>query len=232
MSDFKLFDALRMFLGDVPWSFLLEAVLRVTFIYTVLVGSMRLMGKRMGTQLSRNELAAMVSLAAAGGVSVLAPDRGILPALVVAALIVAGQRLMAAATFRNSHFEQLTQGDIGIMVEDGCLQFEAMQKAVLPQQRVFAKLRSAGLDNLGQVKRLYMEANGSFTLIEQDPPQPGLTLAPAWDEDYIRQQQQVPGTFACTSCGNLAQAPQPPATACPRCGHQSWSPAVHSPPAT
>ena len=81
MSDFKLFDALRMFLGDVPWDFLLEAVIRVTFIYIVLVGALRLMGKRMGQQLSRNELAAMVSLAAAGGVPLLAPDGQVLGVL-------------------------------------------------------------------------------------------------------------------------------------------------------
>lgn len=226
MSDFKLFDALRMFLGDVPWSFLLEAVIRVTFIYVVLVGSMRLMGKRMGQQLSRNELAAMVSLAAAGGVSVLAPDRGLLPPLVVAVILVVGQRLVARATFHSSRFEQLSQGDIGIMVENGCLRFDDMARAVLSRERVFAKLRSEGIDHLGQVKRLYMEANGSFTLVEQDPPQPGLTLAPDWDQDYIRQQPHVPDTFACTRCGNLAHSSQTPTRQCPRCHNAQWSPAV------
>jgi uncharacterized membrane protein YcaP (DUF421 family) len=214
MSDFKLFDALRMFLGDVPWSFLLEGVIRVSFIYALLVGSMRLMGKRMGQQLSRNEMAAMVSLAAAGGVAVLAPDRGLVMPLV------------ARATMRSSRFEEFSQGDIGIMVADGCLQFDDMSKAVLSPERVFAKLRSQGIDNLGQVKRLYMEANGSFTIVEQDEPQPGLTLAPDWDQDYIQQQEHVPDTFACTKCGNLTHAPQMPTTTCPRCQNRKWSPAV------
>jgi uncharacterized membrane protein YcaP (DUF421 family) len=226
MSDFKLFDALRMFLGDVPWSFLLEGVIRVSFIYALLVGSMRLMGKRMGQQLSRNEMAAMVSLAAAGGVAVLAPDRGLLMPLVVAIILVIGQRLVARATMRSSRFEQFSQGDIGIMVADGCLQFDDMGKAVLSPERVFAKLRSQGIDNLGQVKRLYMEANGSFTIVEQDEPQPGLTLAPDWDQDYIQQQEHVPDTFACTKCGNLTHAPQMPTTTCPRCQNRKWSPAV------
>ncbi|WP_022825954.1 DUF421 domain-containing protein [Hymenobacter norwichensis] len=226
MSDFKLFDGMRMLLGDVPWSFLAEGVIRVSFIYALLVGSMRLMGKRMGQQLSRNEMAAMVSLAAAGGVAVLAPDRGLLPPLVVASILVVGQRLIARATMRNSRFEQLSQGDIGIMVADGCLQFNDMAEAVLSPERVFAKLRSQGITNLGQVKRLYMEANGSFTLVEQNPPQPGLTLAPDWDQDYIRQQPHVPGTFACTKCGHLTHADQLPATTCPRCQNRKWSPAV------
>lgn len=230
MSDFKLFDLLRMFLGDVPWAFLLEALIRVTFIYLVLVGAMRLMGKRMGQQLSRNELAAMVSLAAAGGVAVLAPDRGLLPPLVVAFILVLGQRLIARATFRNSRFEELTQGDIGIMVQDGHLQLNDMEKAVLSQERVFAKLRSQGIQHLGQVKRLYMEANGSFTLIEQDPPLPGLTLLPNWDQEFLQEQPHVPGTFACTNCGTLTEAPQPPTHECPRCHYNKWLPAVTTAP--
>jgi len=226
MSDFKLFDPLRLFLGDVPWSFLLEATMRVTVIYIVLVGSMRLMGKRMGQQLSRNELAAMVSLAAAGGVSVLAPDRGLLPPLVVAIILVVGQRLIARATFRNSRFEDLTQGDIGIMVEDGRLRLDDMENAVLSQERVFAKLRSEGIMHLGQVKRLYMEANGSFTLIEQDPPVPGLTILPDWDQEFMQEQPCVPDTFACTNCGTLTEATQPPTKECPNCHYAKWLPAV------
>jgi uncharacterized membrane protein YcaP (DUF421 family) len=226
MPDFKPFDIMRMGLGDVPWSFLLEAIIRVTIIYAILLISMRLMGKRMGSQLNRTEMTALVSLAAAGGVPLLAPDRGILAPLVASAIIVIGQYFLARATFRNAHFEKIAQADLSILVEDGRLNFEAMKECLLSQERIFARLRGASLDNLGQVKRLYMEANGSFTVIEQDEPQPGLTLAPDWDQDYIQQQQRVPDTFACTCCGNLAHSAQMPTKHCPNCNNSKWSPAV------
>jgi uncharacterized membrane protein YcaP (DUF421 family) len=226
MPDFKPFDLLRMSLGDVPWSFMLEAVIRVSAIYAILLLSMRLMGKRMGSQLNRTEMAAMVSLAAAGGVPLLAPDRGILAPLIAAVIIVVGQNLLAKATFRSSYFEKIVQADLSILVEDGRLNLDAMKECLLSQERVFAKLRGSKLDNLGQVKRLYMEANGSFTVIEQDEPQPGLTLAPDWDQDYIQQQQRVPDLFACTCCGNLAPSSHMPTTQCPRCNNTKWSPAV------
>ncbi|UOG73648.1 DUF421 domain-containing protein [Hymenobacter tibetensis] len=227
MPEFKPFDLLRMGLGDVPWSFLLEAVLRITIIYAILLISMRLMGKRMGSQLNRTEMTGLVSLAAAGGVPILAPDRGIVAPLVASVIIVLGQRLLARATFSSSKFEHIAQDDLSILVEDGCLQLDAMKECLLSQERVFAKLRGSKLDSLGQVKRLYMEANGSFTVIEQDEPQPGLTLAPDWDQDYIQQQQQrVPDMFACTCCGNLASSSHMPTTQCPRCNNTKWSPAV------
>ncbi|MDF7812315.1 YetF domain-containing protein [Hymenobacter sp. YC55] len=226
MPDFKPFDLLRMTLGDVPWSFMLEAVIRVSAIYAILLLSMRLMGKRMGSQLNRTEMAAMVSLAAAGGVPLLAPDRGILAPLIAAIIIVAGQHLLARATFRSSYFEKIVQADVSILVEDGRLQYDAMKECLLSQERIFAKLRGQGLDNLGQVQRLYMEANGSFTVIEQDEPQPGLSLAPDWDQDYIQQQQRVPDQFACTLCGNVVHSSHMPTKHCPRCDNSKWSPAV------
>ncbi|UOQ77946.1 DUF421 domain-containing protein [Hymenobacter sp. 5516J-16] len=228
-EDFHLFDPLRFFLGDVPWSFLLETLLRGAFLYGLLLLAMRLMGKRMGAQLSRNEMAALVSLAAAIGVPIQAPDRGLVPPLCITLLIVLGQRYIAAQTLRSKKFEEVSQDDIAIMVEDGCLNLDKMREVVLPQERLFAQLRSSSIDQLGEVKRLYMEANGDFTLLRQEPPQPGLTLIPDWDEEYIQQQKKAPGTFACLRCGHLERNQSAePNHACPRCQQNRWTTAVTS----
>lgn len=225
-EEFHLFEPLRFFLGDVPWSFLLETFLRGLFFYALLLVSMRLMGKRMGAQLSRNEMAALTSLAAAIGVPIQAPDRGLVPPLVIALVIIVGQRFIAARTLKSKKFEEVTQDDIAIMVEDGCLNLDKMEEVVLPQERLFAKLRSESIEHLGQVKRLYMEANGNFTLLLQDPPQPGLTLIPDWDEEYLKEQKRSPDTFACLRCGHLEHSPKEPAHTCPRCQHPRWTTAV------
>ncbi|WP_324676885.1 DUF421 domain-containing protein [Hymenobacter sp. GOD-10R] len=222
-EDIHPFDFLRIFLGEAPWSFLFEVVIRIVFIFVLLVVSMRLMGKRMASQLSRNELAAMSSLAAAIGVPMQVPDRGLLPPIIMAIVVISIQRLSALWSFRSEKFEEVTQGDIGILVEDGCLQLETMKEVVLPQERLFAQLRSSAIDNLGTVKRVYMEANGSFTVLKHPKPQPGLSILPDWDQDFVREQRKVPGTFACRSCGNLAKENR---SACTRCGKTVWTEAV------
>jgi uncharacterized membrane protein YcaP (DUF421 family) len=227
-EDFHLFEPLRVLLGDVPWSFLLEILLRVLFLYALLVISMRLMGKRMGAQLSRNEMAALVSLAAAIGVPIQAPDRGLVAPLCIAAVIVIGQRLISRATLRSKKFEEFSQDDIAIMVENGCLHLDKLEEAVVPQEGIFAQLRSKSITHLGQVKRLYMEANGTFTLLPQEPPQPGLSLIPDWDEDFRQEQPIAPDTFACNRCGNLNESKQEPSTPCTRCGNTRWVQAITS----
>ncbi|UOQ71834.1 YetF domain-containing protein [Hymenobacter cellulosilyticus] len=146
--------------------------------------------------------------------------------MLIAAVIVAVQRLVFWESYRNRKFETVTQGQVSAMVEDGCLQYDAMRESVLSQERVFAELRQKGYDNLGKVRRMYMEASGAFTIVPQSPPRPGLTLIPSWDDDFLRDQHKAPDTYACCHCGNVQHSRQQQPGTCSRCQHEEWSPAV------
>jgi uncharacterized membrane protein YcaP (DUF421 family) len=82
----------------------------------------------MASQLSRNELVAISSLAASIGIPIQIPERGLLPAVLVAVIVVMAQRIVS----------------------------------------VFARLRSQKVLHPGQVRRMYFEADGDFTVIK-DP---------------------------------------------------------------
>jgi len=71
----------RILLGEIPPGFLLEVLFRLIVIYLILMVSMRLLGKRMASQLSRNDMAAMVSLAAAIGGALMLETTGRLKVL-------------------------------------------------------------------------------------------------------------------------------------------------------
>ncbi|MGI4870262.1 MAG: YetF domain-containing protein [Janthinobacterium lividum] len=219
-------DYLRILMGGVPWSFLLEASIRLVLLYLLLLTGLRLMGKRMAGQLSRTELAALVSLAAAIGIPILSADRGLLAPIIIASVVVLLQRLVVHQAARHPRVEQALQGNLTTVVADGVLQLPRMEEAVLSQERLFAQLRGESLEHLGQVRRLYMEANGTFSLVEEDQPKPGLSLIPGWDKDFRQVQPAAPGQFACCKCGQVAPAAQAPTTACPSCGQHNWEPAV------
>ena len=228
MKTPHLTDYLRILMGDVPWSFLLEASLRLVILYIILLAGLRLMGKRMAGQFSRTELAALVALAAGIGIPILSPDRGLVEALVIAAVVVACQQLLARWAARRPAVEHLVQGSLIAVASDGVLQLDAMAYAVLSQERLFAQLRGESLEHLGQVRRLYMEANGTFSLVEAAEPRPGLSLIPGWDKDFRGAQPVAAGQFACRECGQVQAAPQAPATPCPQCAACSWEPAVQA----
>jgi uncharacterized membrane protein YcaP (DUF421 family) len=223
-----LTDYMRILMGDVPWSFLLEATIRLLLMYVLLLTSLRLLGKRMAGMLSRTELAALMSMAAAIGIPLLSPDQGLLAPLTIAVVVVLIHRFVAHWAAKRPTVEHLIQSNYTTVVADGVLQLDHMEKVVLSQERLFAQLRGTSIEHLGQVRRLYMEANGTFSLVEADKPKPGLSLIPDWDKDFRQAQPVVPGAFACNRCGQVAQAQQAPATPCPHCNAQAWEPAVQT----
>jgi uncharacterized membrane protein YcaP (DUF421 family) len=217
-------DWQRILIGDVPATFYIEIVIRAALIYIILVASMRLMGRRMASQLSRIEMAAMVSLAAAIGVPMQAPDRGLLPAVVIAFVVISVERLISYFASKNEKFEQISQDDMDILLEDSILKTERMQRTRITRDRLCAHLRSEGLTNLGAVKRVYMEANGAFSIVKESEPKPGLCIIPEWDQDFVNQLQ-VTDLDVCANCGK-AQKPEYLENTCSNCGNNNWAKGV------
>jgi len=219
--EIKLEDWQRILFGQVPPVFYLEAALRILFIYLLIVISMRRMGKRMSSNLSRNEMAATIAMAAAVGIPVHSPERGLLPAVIVACIVVFGQGFISRRAMKSNRFEHRLLGRISTLVKDGELILEEMVRSRLPQDRVFSEVRSAGLKQLGQVSRLYFEANGTFSLVENPHPHPGLTVVPETDAE-LRALQKKEEHLVCTVCGR----PQRGLPACDNCHSTAFTQAV------
>ena len=224
----QLTDYMRILMGDVPWSFLLECALRLVAMYLLLLTGLRLMGKRQAGQVSRTELAGLVSIAVSIGIPLLSPDRGLLAPVAIVTVVVLLHRFVTRWAARRPTAEHLLQGNVTTVVVDGVLQLPIMERVVLSRERLFAQLRGESLEHLGQVRRLYMEANGTFSLVEEDAPKPGLSIIPGWDEDFRKMQPVAAGKFACVACGLVENAPQKPAQNCPHCGAPEWHPAVEA----
>ncbi len=224
-EEIKLSDWMRILFGDVPPEFYAELIIRAFLVYALLMISMRLMGTRMSGQLSRLDLAAMVALASAIGVPILSPVNGLLPAFIIAFIVVAMSRVIAKLSFKNQHFEQVTQDDIDVLVEESVMQPEILKRTRISRERLFAQLRSGKVSHLGKVKRVYLEAGGSFSIIENEDSQPGLMVLPEWDEDFIDDTLKKTDIVVCRNCGEKKpdNAPANKSTKCPHCGDADWT---------
>lgn len=227
MEPEDVYNLQRLLIGkDVPWHFIIEAMIRIFVLYVLIIVSMRLMGRRMASTLSRNEMAALVSLAAAIGIGMQDPTKGLLPAFVTAGVVIAFQQVIAKTTFRNKSVESITQGRFDALVEDGCLKLQCLSSVGLSRERLFAQLRSEGIYNLGQVQRVYIEAGGSFTILNFSEPRPGLPITPKWDHDFIEKQFNADEVYVCGSCGALFDEDGNLENACSHCKHKEWKKAV------
>jgi uncharacterized membrane protein YcaP (DUF421 family) len=223
--DIHLNDFMRILRGEVPWEFYVELLLRAVVVYLILLAGFRLMGKRMASRLTRNELAAVASLAASIGIPLQQPDRGLLPGIIVAAIVIMVQQLVAYIAAGNESFERATQGKISALVIDGVLQTAEMKNCHMSRERIFSQLRNNKVKQLGEVKRFYLEANGSFTFISHPDPPPGLCILPDIDKAFIAEQPEADHEL-CSYCGNSRIEKE---RHCRQCHHEEWVKAVSKP---
>jgi uncharacterized membrane protein YcaP (DUF421 family) len=217
----ELTDWSRILLGEVPLSFLIEAVIRSAFIYILLLTSMRLLGSRMASQMNVSDMTALVSLAAAVGIPLLSPDRGLLPAVVIALVIVSIGRLSAYLSSGNAKAESIIEGHVDTLVENGVLQLKRMKKSRVTRERLFARMRSQGFKHLGSLRRVYLESSGAFSIVPEQSPRAGLSLIPDWDEEFVREQHRSP-VMVCRNCGAEKNDHADASGRCKNCGDENW----------
>lgn len=224
-NTIRILDPHRMFIGDIPIFFLVEVIVRMFILFMLIIVSMRLIGQRMASSLNRNDLAALVAIAAAVGIPMQEPSRGLLPAVVIAMTIVGFIKLLNHIIAESDKFEVAAQGDVGILVTDGIIQLKNLYKGSISRQRLFAHLRNAQVENLGQVQRLYLESSGTYTVLLFKTPHEGLSIIPVWDKDFTEPRKISPENYACTNCGWLNA--QKKSKHCPVCNESNWVNAVN-----
>lgn len=182
----------------------------------------------MSAMIGRNKMIAMVSLAAAIGIPVQDPARG-LPAFIIAGVVIGVQRIISTRTVHNPGFEEMVMGKINPLVKDVRLELDNMNKSRISRERTVTEFRTRGIFHLGKVQRAYLEANGNFTIYKfEDEEREGLCILPDWDKDFLEEMNVQDDTFACGSCGNLEKSEKKPEENCGHCGHKQWFKAIKS----
>jgi uncharacterized membrane protein YcaP (DUF421 family) len=217
----------RLLFGSAPEDFLLEVLFRTALMYISLMLIVRLLGKRMSGQLSNLELAVMVTLGAIVSSPMQVGDRGMLGALVLLCVVLCLQRGLGALTARSARAERLVFGHGTTLVRDGRIVVSTMKQACISHEQLFGTLRNHGVTQLGEVRRVYLEASGVFSVIKRDRPLPGLAILPAADrtkqKDLARADLSV-----CRFCGRVVQHAD---AKCADCGRTDWAMAASGAPA-
>jgi uncharacterized membrane protein YcaP (DUF421 family) len=154
------------------------------------------------------------------------PERGLLPGSLLLFVILFFDRGLAALIYRSKKIEDLTQSKMSLLVKDGILQLNEIDRLKISREQLFTVLRNNNVFNLGKVKRLYQEATGTFSLYQQQKPSPGLRILPQSDHSIQKILQAAPGNvMVCTNCGNTtSQVNVLPL--CSVCGDSHWEHAV------
>jgi uncharacterized membrane protein YcaP (DUF421 family) len=136
------------------------------------------------------------------------------------------QRGLSWLSLKRRKVEVALQGDVTLLVKDGVMQIDHMRDDSISHNEVLAQLRDRKIKQLGEVKRLYLEGNGSFSVFKNDTPTAGLSVLPAKDRSMNQTLQSADHQQVCLHCGQLAKAQIHSGNQCPNCGRNEWTNAV------
>lgn len=225
-EDIHLGDWNRILFGDTPGVFTWEVIVRTILIYLVFLVVMRLLSKRMSAQLTITELGVMIMLGGIVAVPMQIPTRGLLPGALLLVCVLIYQRGLNWLSLKRRGVEVALQGDVTMLVKDGVLQLDHMRDDNISHNEVFAQLRDRNVKQLGEVKRLYLEGNGSFSVLKNDTPRAGLSVLPVKDKSMNQTLKPVDHQRVCLNCGQPDKAQVHSGNQCPNCGRNDWTNAV------
>lgn len=220
-----LSDLTRIFFGQTPPLFLLEVVARGVLFFVLIILAMRLVGRRVASQYTLIELSAVITLAGTVGVPLLDEKRGLLPPLLIIAGIVMLQHLIGMLSVRNRRLDEMLTGRASVAIDDGRIDLASLRACALSREKLFSLLRGRGVQQLGELSRVYIEPSGALTLVWSDTPRAGLAIVPASDRALL-QAMRDSSHRVCTRCGQLEEASGD--APCRACDAQQWSCAANA----
>jgi uncharacterized membrane protein YcaP (DUF421 family)/ribosomal protein S27AE len=221
-DDIIFMDWHRWLFGTAPPSFTGEVAIRAVIILGVMLLLVRWLGRRMKGQLSVGELAVILTLGAIIAGPLQIPTVGVLPSIVVLLAVLAVHRVSNWLAFKYRAVEVVQQGDLVLLVRNGRLELPEMQRHALSQEQLFSQLRNQNIRQLGELRRVYLEANGRFSLYKLPAPQPGLSVRPSADIPPVTPNGPAHDRQVCATCGHLATPTDHAGTHCGHCGATNW----------
>lgn len=224
MDEIFPFEWQRIWLGDeAPVTFLLEIVFRSALMYCLIVGALRITGKRGVKQLSLFELTIVIGLGSAAGDAMFYHDVPLLHALVVFVVVTLLYVFFNRLTEQSVWFEQLLEGQPDCIIEDGIIDLKAFKKQNLTYAELFGEMRQQHVEHLGQVRKVYLEATGEISIffLPDEEVRLGLPILPEFAANSF-QEINTAGEYACWTCGKVENLQPAKAKKCANCGKDKW----------
>src|SRR5215203_6826796 len=130
-------DWSNLLLGEEHWPFLGETALRTVVMFLVILVSLRLLGKRGVKQLSVFELGVIIGLGSAAGDPMFYKEVGLLPAIVVFAVVMALYKLVTFLNDKSKGFEKFVEGKPAYVISEGQLLVENFNQQPISKDELF-----------------------------------------------------------------------------------------------
>jgi len=157
----------RMWRLSVSWW---ELILRIVIIYAFLLVLLRLSGKRQVGQLAPFDLVLLLVLSNSVQNAMNGGDNSVLAGLISAGTLVFLNYSVGLATYRSKKLEALVEGRPEVLIHNGRVFTDVMQREKLTHHELNAALRAAGCACVEEVHFAILENNGVISVQRKKEP--------------------------------------------------------------
>ncbi len=141
---------------------ILEKILRPMIVYLVLIGFLRLFGKRELAQLNPFDLVVLLSLSNTVQNAMIGDDNSVSGGLIGAFALLAINWVLMRMLFHMPRLNEALQGSPACLIVNGKVDFDALRKETLTEEELLSVLHKQSFDTFEEVRRCVLEPNGTF----------------------------------------------------------------------
>jgi uncharacterized membrane protein YcaP (DUF421 family) len=142
-------------------------VMIAVFSYASLVIFLRVSGKRTLSKLNAFDLVITMAMGTILATTILNSKVTWVKGTTAFLVLIALQYLVAKLTVRLPWFEKIIKSEPQVLFKEGEFKEEAMVRERVPKSAILQAMRSQGLGSMKQVKEVFLESDGSISVIKQ-----------------------------------------------------------------
>ena len=146
-----------------------EFIVRGVIVYGFLLVLLRLTGKRQIGQMAPFDLVLLLVLSNAVQNSMNGGDNSVNGGLISACTLVGMNWLVGWMTYRSKRIEAVIEGRPEILIHNGRLFPEMLERERLTHHELMSALRAAGCGSIEEVHSAVLESNGQISVLAKRP---------------------------------------------------------------
>lgn len=151
----------------VPTESLLEIFLRGTIMYLVMFALLRIFRRQAGS-VGIADLLVIVVIADAAQNGMAGDSKSVTEAVLLIFTIVLWDYFLDLLGDKSEFFKRIIEPRALLLISDGKLLRRNMHKEMISYDELRSQLRQQGMEQVGEVKKCYLESNGRFSVIPFD----------------------------------------------------------------
>lgn len=147
----------------------MDSIIRAFVIYVVMLVLFRIVGTRTLSQTTTFDLVLLLFISEAIQQALIDNDNSMTNALLLVVTLLGMNVLMSVIKERSKRFERLVDGTPVVLVENGTIHRDRMQKDRVDETDVLEAARTTqGIERLDQLKYAVLEKSGQISVVPHD----------------------------------------------------------------